>query len=235
MLKVALIGYGKMGKRIHALAPQAAVEIVAIIDSEEKLTKESIENADLCIDFSHPMTLLSNVQKVAALKKAIVIGTTGWYQNLDLVKKIVLENEIAAIYAENFSIGIQMFLKIVEKAAILINQQPEYDLAIHEVHHKQKVDSPSGTAELLADTVLDKVERKKRISMLSPKEDELALSSLRLGSVPGTHTFIMDSLSDTITLTHTARTRDGFALGALQAAKWLSHKKKGFYHLREIL
>jgi 4-hydroxy-tetrahydrodipicolinate reductase len=217
-----------MGQKIHALSEQLQVKVVSIIDPKQhykEITEEAVALADLCIEFSRPEVLLSNVRKIASLKKSIVIGTTGWYHELDTVKNIILENSIAAVYAENFSIGMQIFLKIVEEAAVLIHSQPEYRVTIQEIHHNQKVDAPSGTASLLARTLSKTLQNTK----------EIPISSLRIGNIPGTHSVIMDSPFDTITLTHNARTRDLFAQGALQAAHLLHHQNKGFYHLRELL
>jgi len=234
MTKIALIGYGKMGKKIKELAPKAGLEIVAIINSRKMITEEALKNADVCIEFSTPSAALENIKKLASLKKSMVIGTTGWYENLNQVKELIQQSDIGAVYAENFTVGIQMFTKIVERAAELLNHRPEYDVSIQEKHHNEKVDSPSGTALLLANTLLKTIERKKRVTSERPKEDELLISAHRMGSVAGIHSVQIDSLSDTITLTHTAHSRDGFAMGALQAAKWLEGKK-GFYHLKEIV
>lgn len=240
-MKIALIGYGKMGKLIEEIALQNEHKIVAIIDPQFpgfEITKENLHNADVCIDFSAPQHILENIKTLASLNQTIVVGTTGWYDHLDLVKELVAKYKIGFLYAPNFSIGVNIFLKIVTKAASLINHFDEYDVGGYEIHHNQKQDSPSGTAKSIAHSLLDSIDRKDSLvyDQINRKiePNELHFASLRAGSNPGQHTVIFDSPSDTITMTHQARNREGFARGAILASEWLMGKK-GFYTINDFL
>jgi 4-hydroxy-tetrahydrodipicolinate reductase len=218
-MKIVLIGHGNMGKEIEYHAQQKNMEISAICNRSNPLTKEILHDADICIDFSVSTAVMNHVTVCAEAQKNIVIGTTGWLNHLDHVKKIVEAHHIGLIYASNFSVGVNLFLKIVEQAAERFNKLPEYDVFIHEFHHNQKMDSPSGTALSLAKVLIEKITRKKK--MLTDKSEgkispgALHVTSTRVGSVPGTHIVGFDSAIDSIELKHTARSRAGFALGAL--------------------
>jgi 4-hydroxy-tetrahydrodipicolinate reductase len=240
-MKIALIGYGKMGKLIEEIALQREHKIVAKIHPSGALTsidENSVKQADVCIDFSHPSYALDNIRTLAALNKNVVMGTTGWYEEIETVKKIVKEQDIGFLFSPNFSIGVLLFKKIVESAAILMNDFDEYDVAGFEMHHNQKVDSPSGTAKSLVYSLLNHIERKTMpvydIVNRPIAPHELHFPSLRCGSIPGTHTITFDSPADSITITHQARTRTGFATGAVVAAEWLADKK-GFYSFDHII
>jgi len=240
-MKIALIGYGKIGQLIEKLAPQANHEIVAIIDPKlpsRTISKANLKDADVCIDFSHPNAVFDNIQKLAECGKNIVVGTTGWYDQIDHVQKIVSTNSIGFLYAPNFSIGVHLFLQIIKEAAQLINAFDQYDIGGFEAHHQQKVDSPSGTAKAIAQMLLDRIERKNSVIYGSPQKalesHELHFGSLRCGSLPGTHTITFDSPVDTITITHEAKNREGFARGALSGAEWLQGKQ-GFYTIEDLL
>jgi 4-hydroxy-tetrahydrodipicolinate reductase len=244
-MKLALIGYGKMGKEIEKVAKVRDHEVCAIIDpSAEGATSKEIDDsgncfndADVVIDFTTPEVVVDNAKKVAAAGKSIVIGTTGWYDNVDDVKKVVDESGTASIFSSNFSVGVNVFFKVVEEAAKLINKIPEYDAFGYELHHNQKVDSPSGTAKSIAEILVNNIERKKTVQYdkldrkINP--DELQFSSVRSGSIPGTHVVGFDSEADTIELKHTARNRSGFALGAVLAAEWLKDKK-GYFTMEDF-
>jgi len=205
-LKLALSGRGKMGKEVAAAAIEQGHQIV-----------DSFADADLCIDFSHASKVMKTIYQAANLKKNIVIGTTGWHDDLAEARTIVDQSGIGLLYSPNFSIGVHLYIKMLQAAAKLMEQQ-HYDIAGFEMHHREKADSPSGTAKAISE-------------IFNPK---LQFSSLRVGHVPGTHTIIFDSSEDQITLTHTAKGRAGFALGAIKAAEWL-HGRKGFYTLEDIL
>lgn len=237
-MKIALIGYGKMGRLIEEMALQQEEQIVARIDSKKELTKESLNGADICIDFSHPKSILGNIKKLAELNQTIVVGTTGWYDHLDLVKEIVSMHKIGLIYAPNFSIGVNIFLKIVKNAASLIDKFDQYDAAGFEIHHNQKADTPSGTAKAIANTLLNNLDRKTKIvyelDNRSIEPDELHFSSLRVGSNPGEHHVIFDSPNDTLSISHQARDRTGFANGAILAARWLQGKK-GLFTINDFM
>ena len=243
-MHIALIGYGKMGRTVHALAKQNGIEITAIIDpvaveaTAKEISAMALKNADVCIDFTQSSVLVENVKKIAALKKNIVVGTTGWYDKAEEVKKIVEQAKIGLIFATNFSIGVNLFYRIVKNAARLFNNFSEYDAFVLELHHNKKKDSPSGTAKSIGEIILQEMKRKNK--MVFDKLDrqieanELHVASVRAGSIPGTHTVGFDSNADTIELKHEARSRDGFAAGALLAADWINGKK-GFFSIEDLM
>ena len=205
-LKLGLIGYGKMGRMVERVARERQHEIVGG------------EEADICVDFSHPSVAVDHVQKYAAMKKNIVMGTTGWYEALPEVKKLVERYQIGFLYSPNFSLGVLLFLQVVEEAARRFLPCGEYDVGGFEIHHRSKVDAPSGTAKAIVERIGKPVD----------------FGSIRCGSIPGTHTVIFDSKADQVTLTHEARSREGFALGAVKAAEWLEGKT-GFFTLEDLL
>lgn len=233
-MKIALIGYGKMGKIVETVALEKGHEIVF----KGKELDSAIDQADVCIDFSHPSCVMEHIKMVSKAKKNLIVGTTGWYDQMEYVKSIVKESQIGFLYAPNFSIGVFLFLKIVEEAATLFHPFDEYDVGAVELHHSKKADSPSGTAKLLVNALLEKMERKQNVEINAVQGQidphTLHVASLRCGSIPGTHTVLFDSPADTITLTHQARNREGFARGALFAAEWLEGKK-GFYSIDDLL
>lgn len=227
-IKIALIGYGKMGHLIEKIAESRGHEVVAKTTSRETIEKlqSQILDSDICIDFSHPECAVNNINQIARMGKNIVIGTTGWYDQLDEVRAIVEKYSIGLIYAPNFSLGINLFIQIVSEAAKLIDPFSQYDVGILEMHHRQKVDAPSGTAKAIATAVLNQMTRKNAVSETCEiKENEIHMTSLRCGNIPGTHSVILDSHVDTITLTHEARNREGLAFGAVIAGEWIQEKK----------
>lgn len=240
-MKIVLLGYGKMGRLIEEIALQKEHCVVAKVHPSGPLAtiKDTIlQQADICIDFSNPESALENIRTIAKMKKNLVMGTTGWYEHLEEAKNIVKQSGIGFLYSPNFSIGVHLFKNIVEKAAILLNHFDDYDVCGFEIHHNEKVDAPSGTAKSLVHSLLDKIERKTHpvyhLDNRPIASHELQFSSLRCGSAPGTHTVIFDSPADTITLSHQARNRDGFARGAVAAAEWLEGKK-GFFTLDDMI
>lgn len=242
MMKIALIGYGKMGQTIEKLAPTLDMEVVSRIDPTAKeadwsaVTDEAVANVDVCIDFSHPNAVVDNIKAALQRQRPIVIGTTGWYEQIDEVKNLTHESGLGVVYAQNFSLGMNLFTRIVEEAAKLIDHMDDYDVAISEIHHNKKVDTPSGTALSLAEALLENIARKIKIKSdggeINP--EELHVSSVRVGKVPGTHTVVFDSERDTITLTHQAHHRSAWAKGALEAAKWIQNKK-GLFSLNDMM
>ncbi len=240
MLKIAIIGYGQMGKLIEQLAVQNDCEIVAIIDPllGNEITSETVANADVCVEFSTPGAAFSNIKKLVELGKNVVTGTTGWFDKLDKINKMVEEAGTGFVYGSNFSVGMNLFYSIIESTAKLMNQAEDYDLQGLEIHHRQKKDSPSGTAKVLSDIILKNIDRKTKsqFDRLERKieKDEFHFASIRFGEVPGTHSISFDSEADTIELKHTARNRNGLALGAIKAAKWINNKK-GFYNFTDKL
>lgn len=240
MGKICLIGLGKMGQALLELAPKFGFSVVATIDpthplaTSSSLSKDKVKDADIFIDFSQADAFLSNLSFLAPLKKKIVVGTTGWYPHLDQAKAIVEKEKIGFIYGENFSLGMLLFQKIVAYSAKLIDPFEEFDAAILEEHHRKKKDAPSGSANKLAEIFLKNSSRKKKIATTTtPEKEELMISSLRIGEKFGTHRVIFSSLFDTISLEHVASSSQGFASGALFAARWIADKQ-GFFHFSEI-
>jgi 4-hydroxy-tetrahydrodipicolinate reductase len=228
MVKVALVGYGKMGRLIDQLAAADDCEIVLRLDEHNNqdgigITSENFQGIDVAIEFSTPQTVLSNINRMAALGVNMVIGTTGWAGDRERVKKLIEERGLGLVWSSNFSIGVNVFQRIVAEAARLLEHHPQYESWAWEIHHSAKKDAPSGT-------LLKLVEEMRRAGW----DRTIDQASSRAGAIPGTHQIGFDSSSDTITLTHTARNREGFARGALQAARWIAGKQ-GFHELSEIL
>lgn len=242
-MTIALIGNGKMGKEVEEAARERGVSIGRIFTEEENaggaaLTPESLRHVDVCIDFTTPGAVFDNIRAVAASGRNIVVGTTGWYDRLEDVRAIVEKAGIGCLYAANFSLGVNIFSEIVMNAARVFDRHPEYDVALLETHHRGKADSPSGTALSLASEMMRVVRRKTEI-LAGPSTGAIAphqlhVSSTRVGHTTGTHEVVFDSGADTISLKHTARSRRGFAVGALVAAEWL-RGKKGLYTMRDVI
>ncbi len=228
--KIALIGYGKMGKEIEHLAIEKGFILTDIFDIDKPLVLGKNYDFDVAIEFTTPTAVFENIKTIAKMKKNIVVGTTGWYDRLEEAKRIVEQEQIGLIYSPNFSVGIQILLKTVEQISKFINSINNYDILIEEIHHRHKKDAPSGTALLIAKKILENIKSKERITTnpLDVDENSLQISSLRFGEVFGVHKILFDSEFDTIEITHTAKNRKGFALGALLAAVWI-HNQKGFF------
>jgi 4-hydroxy-tetrahydrodipicolinate reductase len=225
--RLAIVGYGKMGRMIEQFAPEYGFSVALKLDefnnsNFEGVTPENFRGIDVAIDFSIPPAVRRNLEGIAALGVNIVVGTTGWLEHLDAVRKVVETNGIGLVWSPNYSIGVNAFFRLVREAARLLESQPSYGAWAWEIHHSTKKDAPSGT-------LLKLVEEMKRAGYTRP----IDVSSNRAGGHPGTHEIGFDSSADTITLRHTARSREGFARGALQAAKWVVGKK-GFYEFGEI-
>ncbi|HPR18251.1 MAG TPA: 4-hydroxy-tetrahydrodipicolinate reductase [Candidatus Cloacimonadota bacterium] len=244
MPKIAIVGYGQMGKLIEKLAPENGFQVCAIIDPllGNDLSDPVLQDADVCVEFSSPQAVRSNLRSLIELKKQIVCGTTGWQEHLPEILELVTKNGTGFVYGSNFSFGMNLFYEIVAHATQLMNSAENYDPYGLEMHHHRKKDSPSGTAKILSDMVLQNIERKtqsqyeKLDRQIRPEEFHFA--SIRAGEIPGTHLIGFDSDADNIELKHTARNRNGLALGALKAAHWIIGKK-GSYDFsgifREIL
>ena len=244
-MRIAIAGYGKMGKMIHSLCGKGT-EAVSIIDpasdspsvTSRRLTVRSLEGCDAVIDFSSPDSIMENIAMYAEGSATAVIGTTGWHDRLDEVRRLLQGTSARLLYSANFSLGVAIFLMLAETAGRLIDDIDSYDIAVCEAHHSAKADSPSGTALMAGERILAAVGRKKRIlsgnsdGRIAP--DQLQISSVRVGSVPGTHSIMIDGPSDTITITHQARDRKGFAEGALQAARWLLGQPAGLYSMDDF-
>ena len=240
MLKIALIGYGQMGKLIEQIARNNDCEIVAIIDPllGNEITAETITDADVCIEFSTPDAAFGNIKKLIELGKNVVSGTTGWFGELDKIKLLVEKKGTGFIYGSNFSVGMNLFFSIIKSTAKLMNYAEEYDLYGLEMHHKKKKDSPSGTAKVLSEIILKNIDRKTlaKYEKLNRKieKNEFHFASVRSGDIPGMHSISFDSEYDTIELKHTARNRNGLALGAIKASKWINDRT-GFYNFTDNL
>jgi 4-hydroxy-tetrahydrodipicolinate reductase len=234
-----------MGHAIEAMAKAQGIEVAATIDPTEpsathkSISAEALSNVDVAIDFTTPKTAVSNIEQVAKLGKNMVIGTTGWHDQLDRAKAAIAESKTGFVYSPNFSIGVNLFFRIVRKGASEMDKLPMYDPFVYEIHHRQKTDAPGGTAKVLGEIIISNMERKKRMAFdrindRKIEPDEVHVGSIRGGYIPGTHVVGFDGEADTIELVHTARSRTGFAEGALLAAKWIDGKK-GFYTLDSIL
>lgn len=220
-MKLALFGYGKMGHMIEQAATRAGLEVACVIDpvagSRGKLTE-----ADVCVDFSEPDAVIANIKTAADSRLSMVVGTTGWYNRLDEARRIVAAGQIGFVYGSNFSVGVNLMFKLAAHASEMFKHFDLHDPFIEEAHHKFKKDAPSGTALSL-----------KRI-VEEQYGCELPTASTRAGYFPGKHTLGFDSEADTLEIIHTARTRAGFADGAVIAAKWIAGRK-GFYEFSEII
>ena len=242
---IGIAGYGQMGKLIHRRALDRGHLVPAVIDPQsdaEEVTAKELTSLslplDVIIDFTSPQAVVKNIERYGELKIATVIGTTGWHAQMEQVTNIVGESGIGLIWSSNFSLGANLFFRLVEGAALIMNSFPQYDVLLHESHHRKKIDSPSGTANVIADILLEKLERKKTFLTGSPRrrleDHELLISSSRGGSIPGNHQVIFDSDIDTITLEHSARNRCGFADGAVRAAEWI-HNRQGLYNINDLM
>lgn len=237
-MKISIIGYGQMGRLIEKIATDRGIEIGSIIDpfQPEATHKEFCESAmkgiDVCISFSQPSSAIKNIEDACKWGKQLVIGTTGWADKMSEIEKIITEKNLGLVYSSNFSIGVNVFFKLVEQAAKVIDSFDIYDVMGFEAHHMKKRDSPSGTAVTIANILMENIERKKALYTdkldRKVKPEELHFASIRGGHIPGTHKVLFDSEADTIELTHTARNRSGFAAGAVYAAEWVVGKKGVF-------
>ncbi len=216
-MNIGIVGYGKMGRMIESLARARGINVAFITDDSAGITADNFRNVDVAIVFSTPDAVVSNIESLAALGKNIVVGTTGWLHQIDYVKEVVARSNIGLYWSPNYSIGVNVFFKMIAAAAKLMAEEPEYEAWAWEIHHSAKKDAPSGT--------LLKLVEEMRNAGYSGNVD---LASNRAGAIPGTHEIGFDCGADTITLRHTARNREGFASGAIKAAEWL-RGKTGFY------
>jgi 4-hydroxy-tetrahydrodipicolinate reductase len=229
-MHLALVGYGKMGKEIEHLAKDRGWRVDLRVDIDTPpVTKAQRDNVDVVIHFATAKNIINDLTPWAEAHKPIVVGTTGWQDQLQNVETLVLKNKIGLIYASNFSIGVNIFFRLIKDAAQIMDKFEEYDAFIHEIHHKYKIDSPSGTALTMGKIVLENLKRKKELlnetSHTKIQPEQLHVTSTRSGTFVGTHTLAFDSAADTIELKHTAKDRSGLALGTLFAAEWIQGKK----------
>jgi 4-hydroxy-tetrahydrodipicolinate reductase len=234
-MKIALIGYGKMGHEIEAVALEQGETVACTFDVGNPVNTSDLADVDVCIEFSTPDTAIQNIRVALEAKKDIVVGTTGWYPRLSEIRPLVKDSGL--LYSPNFSIGVNMTFRLASALAEMMNNNPQYDAYIHEWHHRQKADSPSGTALKLAEILLSKLERKTKMetARVDGKIDPAALhvSSTRVGTVAGTHIVGFESDADSIEIKHVAKSRRGFAMGAVRAAQWLKGRK-GVYTMDDV-
>jgi len=236
-MKIALIGYGKMGHAIEEIALQKSHEIVLRITDEnlEEFNKENIQRADVAIEFTNPHSAVENILFCLKANVAVVCGTTGWLTQLNLIEEKCKELNAAFLYASNFSVGVNIFFELNKKLAGLLKPHPSYRVAIEEIHHTQKKDAPSGTAITLAEQIIElSDEKNKWVNNDTTNKNELSIISKRIDEVPGTHSVKYSSSVDDIEIIHTAHNRKGFAEGAVLAAEFLKGKK-GIYSMKEVL
>lgn len=236
-MKIALIGYGKMGHEIEKIALDRGHEIVCTIDlgEDNKFESDEFKSADVAIEFTSPESALNNYKRAFAADVPVVSGTTGWLENIDEIKKECSENGKTFFYASNFSLGVNLFFALNKKLAKMMNNYSDYNVRMEETHHIHKLDAPSGTAITLAEGVIENLDRKEAWSLdKENNESDLKITSFREGEVPGIHTVIYESDVDTITISHDAKSRKGFALGAVVAAEF-TKDKKGFLGMEDLL
>lgn len=227
-MRLAIVGYGKMGRLIEQLAPEYGFQVALKLDECNNadfagITRENFRDVAVAVEFSTPETVVGNIERIAALGVNLVVGTTGWLDRLDYVREVVERSGVGMVWSPNYSVGMNVFLRVVAEAARWLASQPDYGAWGWEIHHATKRDAPSGT-------LLQLVEAMKQAGYTRP----IAISSTRAGRHPGAHEIGFDSAADTITLRHTTRNREGFARGALQAARWIIGKK-GLYQFQDVL
>lgn len=244
-MKIALLGYGKMGKIIEQIALDRKHEIVLKINQTNlhELTTANLQQADVAIEFSTPATVLDNISACFSAGIPIIVGTTGWHNMLSGIQQQCEEGGRSLLYGTNFSIGVNIFFHVNKVLAKLMNNYPYYDVQVEEIHHTQKLDSPSGTAITIAEGVINNLDSKagwvnvltndKAAGDSTVPADQLLIESHRIEHVPGTHTVIYDSEVDSIEFKHTAHNRNGFALGAVLAAEWIKDRK-GCYSVEDM-
>jgi 4-hydroxy-tetrahydrodipicolinate reductase len=220
-MKLAIIGYGKMGRLIEQLAPEYGFTSIVSLDIGDDFVKAA--GADVAIEFTVPEAVPGNIEKLAAMRVPVVVGTTGWSKHMDQVRAVVEKNGTALVWSPNFSVGVNVFLRVVREAARLLADEKEYGAWAWEIHHDTKKDAPSGTMIKLVDEM-----------KAAGYARNIDVSSNRAGRHPGTHEIGFDSAADTITLRHTARSREGFARGALKAAQWIVGKQ-GVFEFSNVL
>lgn len=235
-MKITLIGYGKMGKEIEAIALKRGHQIVHKITSKNTalMAGKEFKEADVAIEFSKPDAVIENINLCLDAEMPVVIGTTGWYEQFDQVCQSCKEKNGALFHATNFSLGVNLFFKINKQLAQLMNKYADYEVSMEEIHHIHKLDKPSGTAITLANQIIAEVDRKKTWSITDKNPDTLFIKDVREGEVPGTHIIKYQSEIDDIEIMHKAHNRKGFALGAVIAAEFLAGKK-GIYSMSDII
>jgi len=235
-MKIAIIGYGKMGKTIENIALQNEDEIILRITHENthELTPENLRKADVAIEFTRPEVAFDNIKKCLEAGTPVVSGTTGWLSKIPEIQAIARKNDGAFFYASNFSIGVNIFFALNKKLATMMNEHPDYTASIHEIHHTQKLDAPSGTAITIGEGIIKKIDHLDTWAAQKAQGNQLQITSARIDKTPGTHIVTYTSDIDEIEIIHTAKSRKGFAQGALMAARWLVGKQ-GCFGMQDML
>ncbi len=236
-MKIALIGYGKMGKAIEEIALERNHQVVLKINDEnlDAFTENNLGVADVAIEFTGPHSAYDNLQKLISFGKPVVCGSTGWTDKLPEIIALCREKDGSFLYASNFSVGVNLFFELNKKLASLMAAYPEYEVSLEEIHHTQKKDAPSGTAITLAEQVLEKISRKTGwVNEQTTDTSQLSIISKREDPAPGTHVVKYSSPIDDIEIIHTAHNRKGFALGAVLAAEYIFNKK-GIFDMKQVL
>ncbi len=236
-MKIALIGYGKMGKTIEGIALERGhtVDLKIDIDSKAEFTPANLWQCDVAIEFTGPQSAKENILTCLAAGIPVVSGSTGWLEDRDEVERSCTANNGTFLYASNFSVGVNIFFELNKKLAQLMKDHLSYEISMEEIHHTQKKDAPSGTAITLAEQVLDEIPGKKKwVNETSTNKEELVIISKREDPAPGTHSIKYSSAVDDIEIIHTAHSRQGFALGAVLAAEYI-YNKKGIFNMKDIL
>lgn len=231
-MKIALLGYGRMGKTIEEIAIDRGHEIVARIN--ENIEEHDLNNIDIAIDFSIPKAAFNNITTCFRNQIPVVSGTTGWLEEYNKAIEICKEENSAFIYASNFSIGVNVFFELNQKLAGMMQGLKDYSVEIEEIHHTKKLDAPSGTAITLAEQIIEKDSALRGWKLDEVESGNIPVFAKRIDDVPGTHTVKYDSEIDTIEIKHTAKSRQGFALGAVVAAEYLQDKK-GIFSMKDVM
>lgn len=245
-MKLGIVGYGKMGRLVESLAREQGMEVAQVVDpcaSSSAVTARDVdehvlEACDVLVEFSNPDAIFAHLAFYAAHPCRVVVGTTGWNERMDEVEELMASSASSIIYSGNYSLGVAVFLRLVGMASCLLDAVGGYDAGVMEMHHRMKADAPSGTALMVASEIASNCRQHQLVTELPSGgrgKDDLQVSSLRVGTLCGTHTAIFDSDADTLELTHRARTRGGFAKGALMAARWIMDQKPGLYTLQDLV
>ena len=236
-MKIALLGYGKMGKEIEKIALDRGHEISLKINANNiaSLTADQLKQSDVAIEFSTPETAYNNIQKCFEAQIPVVVGTTGWLDKLPVCIKQCQQENKGLFYASNFSVGVNVFFEINKKLAQLMANYPDYNVEMEEIHHTQKLDAPSGTAITLAEGIIENnAQVSNWVNDISTNKNDLGIISKRIENVPGTHTVVYNNDIDELYIRHTAHNRKGFALGAVLAGEFM-HQKSGYYGMKDLL
>ncbi|MDR1673579.1 MAG: 4-hydroxy-tetrahydrodipicolinate reductase [Bacteroidales bacterium] len=235
-MNITLIGYGTMGKAIETIAVQRGhnISLIIDVDNRDTFTRENLQQSQVAIEFTNPLSAAENVMRCLYSDIPVVSGSTGWYSKLDEAKSLCLARSGAMLCASNFSLGMNIFFEVNRTLARLMRKFPDYKARIEETHHTRKLDTPSGTAITLAEGILDEIPALTRWELDGEAEDVLPIHAIREGDIPGTHKVKYASAIDDIEIVHTAHSRQGFALGAVLAAEYISNKK-GIFTMKNLL